>query len=73
MLAPHGGDLPGELKELAVASAAMYRIRARMEDEAATRPHDRMWRASIFAADGAILIGAEAQHVEGARSLSSSE
>jgi len=41
MLAPHGGDLPGELKELAVASAAMYPEYVReLEDEAATRPHE---------------------------------
>src|SRR3954468_19716306 len=40
MLAPHGGDLPGELNELAVASAAMYpEFLRELENETATRPH----------------------------------
>src|SRR3954468_3987345 len=41
MLAPHGGDLPNELGELAIASAEMYPEFVReLEDEAAARPHE---------------------------------
>ena len=55
MLAPHGGDLPIPLRELAVASAAMYPEFVReLEDEAATRPHCSLMAPRIdFEADAA--------------------
>jgi len=74
MLAPHGGDLPSPLRELAVASAAMYPEFVReLEDEAATRPHEAHVPRIDLRSDGAILIGDESRNVEGARALSESE
>ncbi len=74
MLAPHGGDLPGELKELAVASATLYpEFVHELEDEAAARPHEAHVPRMDFRSNGAILIGPEAQHVERARPLSRAE
>ena len=74
MLAPHGGDLPSQLSELAVASAGMYREFVReLEDEAAARPHEPHAPRIDLRGDGAILLGAEGQHVEGARTLDAAE
>ena len=72
MLAPHGGDLPGALGELAIASAAMYPEFVReLEDEAATRPHEPHAPSIDLRSQGTILIGDE--QVEGARTLSRDE
>jgi glycine oxidase len=72
MLAPHGGDLPGALGELAIASAAMYPEFVReLEDEAAARPHEPHAPSIDLRSQGTILIGDE--QVEGARTLSRDE
>ena len=74
MLAPHGGDLPGKLAELAVASAAMYPEFVReLEDEAAAPPHQPHAPSIDLRSQGTILVGDESQHVPGARPLSASE
>ena len=74
MLAPHGGDLAGELTELANASAAMYpEFVHELEDEAAARPHKPHAPAIDLRDQGTILIGDESRHVPGARPLSASE
>src|SRR5439155_15209732 len=72
MLAPHGGDLPDELSELATASAAMYPEFVReLEDEATARPHEPHAPPIDLRSQGTLLIGYK--KLEGARSLSGSE
>jgi len=74
MLAPHGGDLPKELGELAIASAKMYPEFVReLEDEATARLHEPHMPRIDLRSDGAVLLGSETQHVEGARPLSAPE
>jgi glycine oxidase len=74
MLAPHGGDLPNQLGELAIASAGMYPEFVReLEDEAAARPREPHAPRIDLRSDGAVLLGSETQHVEGARPLSAPE
>lgn len=73
MLAPHGGDLPDELTELANASAAMYPEFVReLDDEAAARPHEPHALSIDLRSQGTILIG-ETRHVPGAKPLSASK
>jgi glycine oxidase len=70
MLAPHGGDLPRELSELAVASAAMYPEFAReLDDETATRPHKPHPVPIDLRSHGTILIGEEIKGIPGAQGL----
>ena len=60
MLAPLGGDLPPELSELAVASAAMYPEFVReLDDEAAARPREPHVLPIDLRNQGTILIGDE--------------
>lgn len=72
MLAPHGGDLPDPLNELAVASAVMYPEFVReLEDEGAARPHEPHAPAIDLRRQGTILVGGE--RIEQAKTLSGSE
>jgi glycine oxidase len=72
MLAPHGGDLPAELSELAVASAAMYPEFVReLEDEAAARPHEPHVQPIDLRSQGTLLMGDD--QLEGASVLSGDE
>ena len=71
MLAPHGGDVPAELSELAIASAAMYPEFVReLVDEAAARPQPHLPPIDLRS-QGTILIGD--QQIEGTRTVSGEE
>src|SRR4051812_23461249 len=70
MLAPFGGDLQKELRELAIASAAMYPEFVReLEDETAARPHEPHAVPIDLRSQGTILIGEEVRGIPTAREL----
>jgi glycine oxidase len=70
MLAPHGGDLPKPLHELAVASAAMYPEFVReLEDEMVARPHEAHAVPIDLRSQGTILIDQDIRDIPTAREL----